>query len=157
VHVISQCGKSRKACPGNLIEALKSNLPYEKVVNIIYWKRPDEQIRKAINAYMSDRTIQDPGKIESNLKLIGVDDIWEPLRIRLRLSSKQKAKEYLVKYVKRRHQIVHEGDFYKSKRSRHKLRKITRPYASASVASIKRFVAAISDISANQLLRKYGI
>jgi len=138
--VIEKCGKTRSGLPGSLSDILKPILTPEKAICLLYRKRPDMEFRKAIAAHISDRTYQDAGKIENGLKLIGITDIWEDLRIALHVRKKDQAKRYLQPYVKRRNQIVHEADLYKSYRSHHKPRSISRKFTRQCVDDTDKFV-----------------
>jgi len=155
VRVVVHCGKKQSGFPGYLLEALKNRLPIDKALALIYRKRPDQEIQKIIRQHLAERSFQDPGKIASALRYLGLQDLWDPLRRRLRLTSKKKAKEFVVPYVKRRNQIVHEGDVYKSKKYRHKLRAISRPFAQRSVTDIGKFVRALDVIIDRHLDSKF--
>jgi len=85
----------------------------------------------------------------------GITDIWDDLRRALKLRTKDQAKRYIQPYVKRRHQIVHEADVYKSYRSHHKMRPITRPFTRQCVAHIKRFIEALNTIIDSKIQGKY--
>jgi hypothetical protein len=155
--VLKHCAKNKKDFPGHLIDAIKPQLTPEKSLLLLYRARPDEELRKIIHEHLAERTFQDPGKIEQGLRIVGIEDVWEPLRKKLNLRSKRKAKEYVLPYIKRRHQIVHEGDLYKSKRFHHKLRPIGRRFADECVKHIRTFVTALHSIISDQLKRKYSI
>lgn len=157
VRIVSCCGRKGGGFPGNLLEALKSGLSLEKSLVLIYRKRPDHEIKRIMEQYLSERTFQDPGKIEAALKYIGLSDLWEPLRLRLHLTSKEKCRKFLVHYVKRRHCIVHEGDVYKSKKHHHKLKAISRPYARNCVNDVKRFVQELDAVIDAHLKKDYPI
>lgn len=156
IAVIKYCGKNRAGLPGYLSEILKDCLTPEKALSLLYRKRPDEEFRKVLARHLGDRTYQDAGKIEKAVQIIGVSDIWESVRQTLRLRSKNRAKAYIQPYVRRRHQIVHEGDLYKSKKFRHTLRPIARSYARNCVKHIRWFIEAVDKAVDRKFADKYG-
>ena len=129
--------------PGKLLSELKGEFTPQKSLRLLGRKRRDEALRHMVSALVRNRTCQNPGEIEHALKLITIDDIWEPVRLNLRLRTKKQAREYVQQYVTRRNRIVHHADTYKSKRHHDKLRAITKPYARECVRRIERFVTAI--------------
>jgi hypothetical protein len=154
MRVIDNCASGGSGFPSNLMEVFKPKLTPEKTLMLLYRARPDEEIRKIISEHVAERTYQDPGRIEKGLQLIAIKDIWKSLRKELRLPSEKKAKEYVMPYIERRHQIVHEGDLYKSKKHRHRLRPISRPFAQKCVEEVRRYVFAIDAIVDDQMKRR---
>lgn len=142
-RVLMAYAKGHTAAPGKLIDALKPSLNPETCLKLIGRGRPDEEIRKLVSKHVAERTFQEPGDIEKALRLIALDDFWEYLRKRLRLARKSEAREYLVRYVVRRHRMVHEADAYKSKKFHGQLRRINRPFAVGCVTDVARFVNAL--------------
>ena len=155
VRIVVYCGKRGSGFPGHLIDVMKSAITTEKALTLIYRKRPDQEVQKIMRQHLSERTFQDPGKIEAAMRYLGLSDLWEPVRVRLRLSSKDRAKKFIQSYVNRRHHIVHEGDIYKSKKYRHQLRPITRPYARNCVRDVKKFVKVLNDVIDQHLQNHY--
>jgi len=155
MRVVLHCGKRGDGLPGALKDALGPKLNVEKAITMLCRSRWDEEIRRIMADHLSVESYQNPRQIEKGLKLLGIDDLWEPLRLSLSLSSKQKAKEYVIAYVTRRNQIVHEGDLYKSKKYRHKLRHISRPFAEKCISCIKEYVGAINGEIDMQVRAKY--
>ncbi len=136
-----QCG-----APGKLLERLKGEFTPVKSLELLGRSRPDEGLRKMVSDLIGNHTFQNPGEIESGLKLLGVDDLWEPLRKRLRVKTKKQAREYVQPYVTRRHRIVHEADTYKSKKYHDTLRPVQKRYVHECVRRINRFVRAIDKV-----------
>lgn len=152
--IIQHCGKTQSGLPGALAEILKPALNPEKTLALLYRKRPDIEFRKILADHISDNTYQDAGQIERGLKLIGVTDIWEELRLSLKLRSKNKAKKYIQAFVTRRHNIVHEADLYKSYRSHQQMRPISRPFTKQCISSIERFIEGLDKIIDRRLSRR---
>lgn len=143
--------KGRANAPGKLLETLKPSLAPENALRLVGRGRPDEEIRKLVSKHIREHTYQDPGEIEGALRLIALHDLWEPVRGKLRLKNKAHAKEFLVKYVVRRHQIVHEADTYKSKKFHDKLRPISRKYTVNCLKHVTRFVNALDKVIASHM------
>lgn len=155
MKVVKHCGEQNKCFPPNLIGLLKEQMPIERAISLIFRKRPDEEIRKVVKKYLSERTYQNPEKIEEGLKLLGVKNPWNSIRQQLSLSSIEKAKEFISSYVKRRNQIVHEGDLFTSKRHKHLPRPIGRKFVTRCVSDIAKYVASMDRVINLQLESKY--
>jgi hypothetical protein len=138
--------KGGQGIPGGVLEILRKELPLEKCLALLHRKRPDEELRRILVIALSDRTYQDAGQIQHGLKLLGIDDIWEHVRKRLKLTTKDAAKTYLQPYIDRRHRIVHEADLFKTKKNRHQPRPISRTYAEDCVKKVKAFVSALDGV-----------
>ncbi|MBU1692370.1 MAG: hypothetical protein KKC51_00230 [Verrucomicrobia bacterium] len=134
------------SAPGKLLDELKGEFTPVKSLQLLGKRRKEEALRHMVQNLIRERTFQSPGEIENALKLIGVNDFWEALRIRLSLRTKKRAKEYVQKYVTRRHQIVHEADTFKSKKHHDTLRPISKPYTRDCVRRVERFVALIHSV-----------
>ena len=152
--IIRHYGKKGHGFPGYLIKILEPKISTEKALVLLHRPRYDYEIVKIVREYNSERTFQDPGKIEKGLQILGIDDLWEPLRKQLKVSSKPKAKKYLTPFIKRRNQIVHEGDLYKSYKYRHRLRVMSRNIAEECIDHVKKFGFAIDTIIDHQLKTK---
>ena len=86
---------------------------------------------------------------------MGIEDIWEHVRKRLGLNSKDEAKTYVQAYVKRRHQIVHEADLFKTRKRRHRPRPISRPYSEECSKRVRAFVEALDAVIDEDLRRQF--
>jgi len=137
--------KKGKNLPGKFVDTIKSGASHDKLIGIFFQKRPLSHIVTIVRKSMTDRTYQDPSKIEDVLKIVGVTDVWYKVGRKLKL-RKEKAKTYIQGYVTRRHQIVHRGDYGQTKKTKNQLKPITRPYAERCVREVKRFVEAIDGI-----------
>lgn len=137
--VIARKGKQ---LPGKLVEIIKDEATHERLLEIIFEERPPAHLATLVRKHISDLTFQNAGKIEGALKVLGLDDVWYQVGTRLGV-GKEKARGFVQAYVDRRHAIVHEGDLGKAKKIRHRLAKITRPYAKKCVSDVERFIGAI--------------
>lgn len=137
--------KKGKQLPGKLVEIIKKEVNHERLIEIMFKERPLSHIANIVRKSIADRTYQDAGKIEDILKIVGVDDLWFQVGKKLK-TSKEKAKTFIHLYVHRRHDIVHRGDFGATKRSKNKLKSITRQYANNCVTHVEKFVKAINDV-----------
>lgn len=136
--------KKGEHLPGAIMEIFKG-VSHEKLLEIMFEERPKAHLSEAVKNHFSDKTLQDPAKIEGALRVIGVDDLWFLLGRELKL-SKKKAKIFIQPYIIRRHQIAHEADLGTSKKHRHKLRRIIRPEVNKAIDNIERFVESLDKI-----------
>lgn len=107
--------------------------------------RPLAHVTTMIAHKLSERTFQDPGRIEWGTKVIGVRDFWNQVAQRMNEPVIQ-AKRTLMQYVRRRHDIVHRGDLGAAKKIRHKVRKISPLFASSCINHIDRFVHCAEEV-----------
>jgi len=142
--------KRGKELPGALMEIFKG-ISHQKLLQIMFEERPKVHLSEAVKNHFSDKTLQDPIKIESALRVIGIDDLWFLLGKELRL-SKKKAKIFIQSHIVRRHQIAHEADLGTSRRHRHRLRRIARPEVDKAIDNIDKFVNSIDKIVENKLV-----
>ena len=129
--------------PGGLVTMIKENVSHDRLVGILFEKRPLAHIATVVRKATADRTYQEPAKIEGVLKILGVQDLWFQVGRELGI-TKEKAKVFIQSYVTRRHEIVHRGDLGAAKKTKGKLRKISRPYAEKCVRDVSKFVEAIN-------------
>ncbi len=133
--------KKGKALPGKLVETIKANIPHDRLIEIFFEERPLTHIVSVVRKSMEDRTYQNAGKIEDVLRMLGLDDLWFLIAKELRI-SKDEAKIFIQPFVERRHLIVHRGDLG-TRKTKHKLKPMTRPYAQLCINRIEKFVEVI--------------
>lgn len=137
--------KKGKALPGKLTQTIKQNTPHDRLIEILFKERPLSHLVSIVRKATAEQTYQDAGKIEQAVGMLGVDDLWFSIAKKLKV-SKEEAKTHVQPYVKRRHQIVHRGDYGQTKKSKNRLNPITRPYAVRCVKEVDRFVQAIDGV-----------
>jgi len=116
-----------------------------RLIEILFKDRPTSHISSIVRKQLNDRTYQDPGKIEDALKILGVDDLWFKVGQRLGV-GKEDAKGKVLLYVKRRHQIVHRGDYGQTKKSKNRLTPIRREFADTCIANIEELIKALDEV-----------
>jgi hypothetical protein len=75
VRIVVCCSKKGSGFPGHLIDVMKPAITTEKALTLIYRKRPDQEIQKIMRQHLSERTFQDPGKIEGAMRYLGLSDM----------------------------------------------------------------------------------
>lgn len=129
--------------PQELVEFLGENSKSEELVRtflkISMRERPLAHVTTLVARRLNERAFQDPGKIERGLKLIGVTDFWGRIANRLDTTPKQ-AKDSILPYIRRRHEIVHSGDLYSAKNKKHQVRPISQDFANKCIEDIEDFV-----------------
>lgn len=140
--------------PEELVSLLSEGKNKDDVVraflSISITDRPLAHVSTQVNRILSERTYQDPGKIEQGLRIIGINDFWRSVAATLNADPDQ-LKRQILRYVKRRHSIVHVGDLGTSKKTRHQVRKITPSFSRECVDSIEQFIHAADDIVNQQI------
>ena len=122
-----------------IVEDAKAGKVAKGLLGISMKKRPLSHVRTMIEKKLNDRAFQDPGKIERGLKLIGVGHFWDRVGRELEVQPKQ-AKKDIMRYVNRRHKIVHRGDLGTAKKTKHQVRQITRGFAQECIDTVDKFV-----------------
>jgi hypothetical protein len=104
--------------------------------------RPFNLVRDAIDAQLYRRPIQSVDDIADYLSLIGVEDFWGRVAVRMGVARTRLVPAW-THVVNRRNQISHQGDMPKGKRrGKHKLNLIGREYARNALKLCERLVAA---------------
>jgi len=137
VSLLSEVGKNKE----DVVRAL---------LKVTTRDRPLAHVSTQVNRLLSERTYQDPGKIEQGLKTIGINGFWQSVAPKLNTTPDQ-LKRDVVRYIKRRHAIVHVGDLGTSKKTRHRVRKISPSFSLECVDFIERFVYAANDVVNQQI------
>ncbi len=129
--------------PQQLVKLLAEDSKAEQIVSkflkISMASRPLAHIRTEVRKSLSERAFQDPGKIDWGMKIIGVNNFWRDAARKAELTEKQ-LKDSVQKYVRRRNEIVHQGDLGTSKKRKHRVQGINREYVVGCVDEIERFV-----------------
>jgi hypothetical protein len=86
--------------------------------------RKGNVLRNWVVEYLSTKPLQSPSVIADQLKLAGIDSLWNT--IEPNNEDRRKLLNQLNELIKRRNQISHEGDRMTSRRSGKKLREIDR-------------------------------
>lgn len=113
-------------------------------------KRRNTALRAALDRIMSFSSFQSPKNIASAVKKIGVQDFWQGVAGKLGITADQ-VKSDLADIVKRRNQIVHEGDLSRSKKARNKSREIQPKFVRDSLQFVDDLVHASEDYINEQL------
>jgi len=139
--------------PEDLVSLLSENQNKEEVVRaflkISMEKRPLSHVNTKAARNLSERTYQDPGKIERGLRIIGVNNFWDATSNALNTTPRD-LKRKILAYVKRQHSIVHAGDLWKAKKHRHKVRAITPEFATDCIDDIEEFVQTADTVINSQ-------
>lgn len=122
-----------------LAEGQKANEVARTFLQIAMKPRPLAHVCTIVAHSLSERSYQDPGKIERGLRMIGVARFWELVSVEMDATEKE-LKRQIVNYVKRRHSIVHAGDLGIAKKTRHRPKKISKPYTETSIDAIEKFI-----------------
>ncbi len=88
--------------------------------------RPFVQFKKRLEEALLLRTYQSPEGIEHALRLFGVARFWEDFENSYRSNRKKEAPKLLQVFYERRNEIVHQMDRERSRKKKHKERKIDR-------------------------------
>jgi len=141
--------------PGELVSLLAEGKKSKEEVVKVFLKisikdQPLAHVSTQVNRILSERTYQDPGKIETGLRIMGVNDFWQQVSSSLGVSADNQ-KRQVLQYVKRRHGIVHSGDLGTAKKNRHRVRKITPEFAGECIDSIEQFIHAADNIVNQQI------
>ncbi len=113
-------------------------------------RRSNVALRAAIERNLSYQALQQPAQIAEALCLIGVSNFWKSVAKQMGQADQQIC-THLTKIVKRRNQIVHEGDLNQSKKARNKSRPITHKEVEKSIALLKGIVSAAEAIINQQV------
>jgi len=118
-HVIehSKCSK-----PSSRL--LNESIRVEDFIKARKHKYKNAPLRAAIERKLSFQSLQQPDKVKGALQLIGVSGFWNSVAGELAQGKKDPC-DQMSKMVKRRNQIVHEGDLSQSKKARNKARGIS--------------------------------
>jgi len=133
-----------------LAEDQKANEVVKTFLQISMRARPLAHVSTRVARCLSERSYQDPGKIEQGLKVIGVRDFWTLVSNELN-TAPDELKRQIVRYVKRRHSIVHAGDLGVAKKTGHQVRKISRIFADGCVDAIEQFIHAADAVISSQI------
>ncbi|MBM3880404.1 MAG: hypothetical protein FJ280_01045 [Planctomycetes bacterium] len=134
--------KAGRNLPGKLVETIRAGTTHDRLIEIMLEERPLAHVATIVRRSLADATIQNVGKIDNALKVLGCEDAWFHAAKTLG-TSRKKIKKIVQPYVDRRHDIVHEGDLGKGKKNKHSLKRITRPYTATAVDRIENFVQAV--------------
>jgi hypothetical protein len=153
-NVSSTIKKTKPNFPPELVSLLAGRQKANEVVGVLLQismkARPLAHISTRVARGLSERTFQDPGRIEQGLKIIRVQDFWTSVSNALDVPPNELKRE-MMQYVKRRHSIVHAGDLGTSKKMRHQVRQISRTFAETCIESIERFVHASDAVIDSQI------
>jgi hypothetical protein len=137
--------------PEQLVQLIADGQKAEGVVReflqIAMKDRPLARVGTIVSQKLSEKVFQDPGKIEWGMRLIGVNDFWRQISRRMQTTEGQ-ARAFIMPYAKRRHGIVHRGDLGTAKKTKHRVRQISREYAQKSIDDIHRFVHTAEEVIA---------
>lgn len=133
-----------------LTEGQKANEVAKTFLQIAMKPRPLAHVCTIVAHSLSERSYQDPGKIERGLGMIGVTNFWELVSVEMGAPEKE-LKKQIAHYVKRRHSIVHAGDLGTAKKTKHRPKKISKPYTEASIDAIDKFIHRADSIIDSQI------
>lgn len=81
--------------------------------------RPRTKIKQCFSEALHRKTFQKPNEIDEAFKMLGIRNIWSSICGELEtVNDANEARKKLNQIVKRRNQIVHEGDVRRSERAR---------------------------------------
>jgi hypothetical protein len=109
--------------------------------------RPWVQITNAAQRRLLRMTMQSPQEVADALALIGIKKLWEQVANEMPESAVE-IKDRLASIVKRRNQIVHEGDFPRQSRPRRvSLNPILRAEVLSDIDFVRRLLIAIDNVA----------
>jgi hypothetical protein len=97
----------------------KATMTVADFVGARRYKRRMHAVRNALQRNLGFQSLQQPKNVEDSLALIGVSSFWNSVAKRVGQPADD-LKKKLLKIVKRRNLIAHEGDLSQSRKARNK-------------------------------------
>ena len=132
--------------PDHLVQLIAEGNKADNVVKdflqIAMKDRPLARVATIVSRKLNEKTFQDPGKIAWGMQLIGIGNFWPRVANEMNMTEPE-VKSLLMKYIKRRHAIVHRGDLGTSKKTKHRVRKVSGEFAENCIDDVSRFVHSV--------------
>jgi hypothetical protein len=110
--------------------------------------RPANEIRKSLQEVLHRRPFQSWRDLEFAFDLIGINDLANQIQKAARLRDVKLIREELNRIVRRRNQIVHEGDLVRHERGgRVRRHPIERPFVERSLAFLDDLVDKLEGVA----------
>jgi hypothetical protein len=123
--------------PAALLELVKEwRLDAKETLPYLLNKKGPTEFRQRVVDHFSDRTLQDPSKVEQVGRVLGVEALWDEIATRLSRPAADVRRDFAAA-VKRRHQIAHEADLDPSGKTQTKKRRLTKVEALGLVGQVE--------------------
>lgn len=136
------CGKFKQAEQGR------------ELIKIALKRSPGKALLGMLRRDLAFETLQKPEQINSAFEMMEISDPWNRIaklvnlkRGPKRKGRKESARKCILELVRRRDDIVHEGDVYIGRKHHGKVKEIQRSEVKNNLTKLQRIVEAIEKIS----------
>ena len=137
-------------CANFVVKLFKDEDRARELIKIALKSDPKRTLLGALQRSLVVQTFQKPDQISLAFKMMEITEPWQKIdrSINVRTGPKRKGRKessriFISKLVRRRDDIVHEGDFYISNRSQGKVKKIQRSEVIVQLKKLQRIVESI--------------
>lgn len=143
-----------EACVNRICKPVKQDNRERELIEIALKANPQKTLLGKLQRSLTIETFQKPEQIDVAFKMMEISDPWNKIdkQVNLKRGPKRKgrketARKIVAELVKRRDDIVHEGDFYVYKKHHGNVKKIQRSKVAGQLKKLQRIVESIESIT----------